>query len=220
MAFRLHLPLLAFCASIALSGGAFAQVAMVEEVHGKGVPVEELDYLAEGKVIALPAHTTVTIGYFRSCQREVITGGTVTVGVEASRVDGGTVRRERVECDGGRMLLTAEQASKSGVVAMRGGPPRRSDPQFVVFSTSPVIEMKRAGALLIRRIDKQEADVELTVADKQLMKGRFLDLATVKTSLKPGGVYSITSDEDAIIVKVDPESKSGKTPLISRLVKL
>jgi hypothetical protein len=212
----------ALFALAALSGGsAWAQtpVAMVEDIRGTGLAVEELDYLSEGQTIAVPANASITIGYFRSCQRETIAGGTVTIGAELSQVAGGVVKRERVECDGGRMLLSAEQASKSGVIAMRGAGARR-DPQFVLFSTSPVIEMPRPGGLFIRRLDENEPDIELNVVEKQLVRGRFFDLATVKARLQPGGIYRIMTDDGAVTVKVDPESKSDKTSLIARLVKL
>src|SRR5689334_8116787 len=81
-------------------------VALIEDVKGPASDVEALDYVLAGKVIRLPAGTVLTIGYFHSCTHEVVNGGTVTIGTESSRVEGGKVERSRVECDGGRMKLT------------------------------------------------------------------------------------------------------------------
>ncbi len=55
----------------------------------------------------------MTLGYLRSCLRETITGGKVTVGLEQSKVAGAKLVRERIECDGTKLLLTPEQASAS-----------------------------------------------------------------------------------------------------------
>src|SRR3954451_3846940 len=82
---------------------ADAPVALVENAAGKpGVKAMEL--LSEGRILILQQGATVTLGYFGSCQRETITGGTVVVGPTESAVFGGSVRREKVACDGGRML--------------------------------------------------------------------------------------------------------------------
>ena len=61
----------------------------------------------------------LVIGYLESCLREVINGGTVTIGQEQSKVVGGSIEREIVECDGGNIRLTKEQAGKSGAQVFR-----------------------------------------------------------------------------------------------------
>jgi hypothetical protein len=50
----------------------------------------------------------------RSCVRETITGGTVTVGTDRSEVQSGNVTRASAQCDAGKVLLTGEQGQIAG----------------------------------------------------------------------------------------------------------
>lgn len=50
-----------------------------------------MDYVEPGQVIRLGAADGLVLGYLKSCWRETITGGTVTVGTEQSQVAGGEV---------------------------------------------------------------------------------------------------------------------------------
>jgi hypothetical protein len=81
-----------------------------------------MDYVEEGQIIALPAGESLVLGYLFSCWVETIRGGRVVVGREQSRVVGGEVRRERVNCDRSGLRLTPEEAARSGVVIFRGPP--------------------------------------------------------------------------------------------------
>jgi hypothetical protein len=83
-------------------------VALVEDVSGNAAGVEFMDYLAAGQEIRLAPKDRLVIDYLRSCWRETITGGTVTIGAEQSNVASGTVGREKIECDGGKLRLTAD----------------------------------------------------------------------------------------------------------------
>src|SRR5438105_11441203 len=67
-------------------GSAPLQVALVEEVSGHPVGAQFMDYVEPGKVIRLGPRDKVVLGYLRSCIRETITGGIVTVGTEQSDV--------------------------------------------------------------------------------------------------------------------------------------
>jgi hypothetical protein len=110
---------------------ARAQVALVEDVNSKSAGVQSMDYVATGKQIRLGKQDTLVLSYLKSCWRETIAGGTVTVGAEQSDVQGGTVQRQKVDCDGDRLILTAQQASQS---AGHGG------------AWSPPIKASRTGA--------------------------------------------------------------------------
>src|SRR6187399_1670799 len=79
---------------LAAPAWADAPVAVVEDVSGKPAGIEFMDYVAAGDAIVR--------GYLKSCWRETIRGGTVTVGAEQSDVTGGTVDRVKVGCDGGK----------------------------------------------------------------------------------------------------------------------
>ena len=97
------------CTSLALVGGtaiapalaqtAQAPVAVVEEVNGKVVGVEFMDYVRPGKVIKLGPNGSIVLGYMKSCWRETVTGGTVVIGAEESLVHLGEVRRVKFDCD-------------------------------------------------------------------------------------------------------------------------
>jgi hypothetical protein len=73
--------------------GANAQVALVEDVNSKSAGVQSMDYVAAGKQIRLGNQDTLVLSYLKSCWRETIAGGTVTVGAEQSDVAGGHVER-------------------------------------------------------------------------------------------------------------------------------
>ena len=63
---------------------------------------------------------TIVLEYMQSCWRETITGGQVTIGTELSDVSAGQVERHKVDCDGGRLMLTSTLAGQSaGLVVAR-----------------------------------------------------------------------------------------------------
>src|SRR5665647_3958530 len=97
---------------LAASAAAQAPVAIVEDTQGKVEGVELMDYVAPGKVIKLGPKATVVLGYFKSCWRETIAGGTVVVGTEESLVHLGDVQRVKVECDGGTVQFSDREASQ------------------------------------------------------------------------------------------------------------
>ena len=208
---------LALAASASLLAGAAlaaAPVAVVEDSTGKA-PVAFMDNLEEGQSFSIPADATVTISYYASCVRETIAGGKVTVGKAESKVEaGGKVKRDKVDCDGGKMLLSSDQAAKSGVFAIRGAP----TPQFVVFSATPVIELTQPGELTIERVDRGGAGIK--VEAKDLLKGRYYDLAKAQKALEPGGTYRAASGESTVVFKVDANAKPGAGALVGRLVRL
>ena len=118
--------LMIIAAFAAFLGGQTARagspVAIVEEVSGTVSGVELLEYVDSGRSIKLGAKGTVVLGYLKSCVRETISGGSVTVGKKQSTVQGGKVTRERVECGGGKLQLTPEQANNTAVMVFRKAP--------------------------------------------------------------------------------------------------
>jgi hypothetical protein len=196
-------------------------VALVEDVDGKA-PVRFMDYLAEGQKFDLPPGAKVVIGYFGSCARETIAGGKVVIGAAQSLVEGGKVAREKVECDGGKMLLTSAQAGASGVMAFRGFAPGQPlpKPNLTIYGASPVFEMPQPGTLYIQRLDKTSGEMELDLGPKDLLGGRFYDFARVGKQLEPGGLYRIATEDGNVVVKVHPEAKPGKSALVGRFIRL
>ena len=99
-------PAAAFAVAFLAAGGINAAnaadpVAIVEEVTAAKPTVQFMDYVSSGTVIRLRASDSLVLGYIRSCWRETIRGGVVKVGLLQSTVTGGSVTRQKVECDGG-----------------------------------------------------------------------------------------------------------------------
>jgi hypothetical protein len=202
---------------------AQAPVAIVEDVDSSSARLEFMDYVAAGKVIRLGASDRLVLGYLSSCWRENIIGGTVTVGAEQSTVTNGKIDRVKVQCDGGRMQLTSEQASKSGAMSFRKMP--KKDPQLpqaavTIYGLSPTIELRGGGHLVIERLDLRGEKIELEVPATALTHAAFYDLSKAGKVLAPGGLYLASVREHQIVFKVDPRAKPGQAPVIGRLLRL
>lgn len=215
----LWLPLLASTAQ------AQTPVALVEEITGTPPGVEFMDYVSPGKVITLGPRDAIVLGYIRSCWRETIRGGTVTVGQEQSDISGGNVERVKVRCDGGRMELAAEQARQGATSVMRdpNARPRRAPlpkPQFVLHGRSPVVEVKGGGTIAIERLDAAGETFTLELPREKLRRDAFADLADFGISLSPGGLYVARAGERHVVFQVDGEAPAGKPPLAGRLLRL
>ena len=191
--------------------------AIVEDIDAPGAKLRFMDYVEPGRVISLGASGTVTLGYLHSCLHETITGGHVTVGRQQSRIEGGKVRRERVECDGGDLKLTAEQAGKSGVLVFRrppGSPAAASQrPAFTIYNASPVIKLTGgAGTVSIKRLDRPGKEIKVTVS------AGFADLSALDQALIPGGIYRARNGDRTVVFKVDASARPGPGPIIGRLI--
>jgi len=214
-----------YLAALTSTAHAQAPVALVEEVTGTLPGVEFMDYVAPGKVIALGPRDAIVLGYIRSCWRETIRGGTVTVGQDQSDVSGGTVERVKVRCDGGRMELAAEQSRQGATSVMRDGAagrPRRAalpKPQFILHGRSPVIELKGGGTVSIERLDAAGETFTHELPRAKLRRDAFADLADFGVSLSPGGLYVARVGEQQIVFQVDGEAATGKAPLAGRLLR-
>ena len=132
--------LLQGAAAVILSASAQSPAAVVEELAGAVPGVQFMDYVEPGQVIRLGAHDRIVLGYLKSCWRETISGGTVTVGNEQSEVAGGEVARVKVACEGGKMMLSAELAGKSGAMVFRQVPKPQAvalaHPEFTLFASA------------------------------------------------------------------------------------
>ncbi|MCM0019557.1 MAG: hypothetical protein NBV67_06155 [Tagaea sp.] len=212
-------------AAMLIAVPAFAQqAALVEDAKGRNLDVDFMDYVDVGRVIKLGPNDELVLGYLRSCWRETIKGGTVTVGAERSDVAGGSVRREKVECDGGRMRLTQAQSGQAGVMVFRA-PPRPAgapaQPQATLYGLSPVLDVRGGGTVTIERVDQAGEKLTIQVAAQQLQRGAFHDLAKSGQALVAGGVYKASAGPGReMVFKIDPEAKPGQAPIVSRLLRL
>jgi hypothetical protein len=191
---------------------------MVEEVAGTSAGVNMMDYLATGTILHLGPSDNLVVDYFRSCVRETIKGGTVTIGIDRSTVSGGQLRSQTVDCDGGQLHLSATESGQAGVVAFRG---LHAVPSRTLFGQSPVFELAGgAGKLVVDRMDKQAPRLEIDVQANELVHGTFYDFATHDRRLAPGGIYRASIRGRSVTFKISPSARAGATALAGRLIQL
>jgi hypothetical protein len=198
-------------------------IALVESISGAPRGVEPMDYLSAGRVISLSAHDGLVIDYLRSCLRETISGGNVTIGTDRSTVNGGHVERERVRCDGGSLNLSPEQAGQSAGMVFRVPPKSHPLPPGTVierrlYGASPIMDLGGANHVVIERLDRTEAPLDLVIPADRLVRGRFYDLASVGRALSAGGVYRAVAGDHSVVFQIDRTAKPGRTPIAGRLL--
>ena len=94
-----RLAVLAFVAALAVApAAAEPAAALIESLTSNFQRVELMDYAYAGQVIRLSPGQTMVLSYGASCVREIITGGTVTIGTEQSEVRSGEIRRTKGQC--------------------------------------------------------------------------------------------------------------------------
>ena len=205
------------------AAAAQAPVAVVEDVQGKVAGVEFMDYVAPGRVIKLGPKDALVLSYMKSCWRETITGGTVTVGQEQSAVSQGKVERFKVACDSTRMQLSAREATQSAATVFRSlrrdqPPPRGA--LLTLYGQSPVVEVNDSrGRLVIERIDESGERVEIAVDGAALVRGKFFDLAKTGITLKPGASYAATLGALKAEFTIAWDAQPGSTPVVGRLLR-
>ncbi|HUI96289.1 MAG TPA: hypothetical protein VLX44_11090 [Xanthobacteraceae bacterium] len=223
-------------AAIALAAAVVAPVfpaaaqtlaAVVEEVHGSAAGVGFMDYVETGRVIRLGPKDSVVLGYLKSCTRETITGGTITVGVQHSDVKAGTVERAIIPCDAERMLLTSEPrheaaglAFRSAVISDGGQPSGRAlpEPEFTLYGASPVIQGTGGERIVIERLDASDKRHVVRLTTGRL--GDVFDFAGSGAALAPGGLYRAVANRHTLVFRIDSSAQPGRTPVCGRLIRL
>src|SRR5580700_9342309 len=194
--------------------------ALVEDVQGATAGVEFMDYVGNGQVIKLEPGAILVLSYLKSCEHETITGGTVIVGAERSDVQDGQIVRAKVPCDGGKMRLSSQQASKSAASAMRL---QSADIEPMLYARTPVVQFPKVLAgqdrtLLIERIDRRGERHEFKIDDTIAAAG-FYDLAKINLSLTRGAIYDTSIGGHKMTFQIDAKAKSGPAPIVSRLLR-
>jgi hypothetical protein len=194
--------------------------ALVEGVKSTTADVQFMDYVGAGQVIKLGPSGALVLSYLKSCEHEVISGGTVIVGTEQSEVDGGQVTRTKVACDGGKVELTSQEATETAAAAFRL---QNAPHETVLYARAPVVEIPRlhpgdSRELVFERIDPPGEHFAIKIS-KGLDDGGFYDLAKTNRNLTPGATYRASIGENKIIFKVDASAKSGAGPIVSRLLR-
>jgi hypothetical protein len=211
----------AFLSTALVAGLACAAdpVAIVEAATGT-TGVAPMDYLPAGKVIHLGAAGQLVLDYLGSCERETIAGGKVTVGTEQSKVVGGAVSREKVQCDGGQYKLGADQSNEGGVVVFRAvpGKPVQGQRTLTIYGLCPIIELDRPAHLVIERVDEKGWRLELDVAPAALVHGKFYDFALTGETLVPAGTYRATADGRTKLFAIAADAQACAPSVAGRLV--
>ncbi len=209
---------------LALASPAAAEppVAVVEEVSGKVTGAEFMDYVAPKAVIKIGAGGSIVLSYMQSCRRETISGiGTVIVGTEESVVHLAEVKAEKTACDSNQSHAINRATSEVAATVMRSVVPINTlpKPQLTLYGTSPLVQAKGRGTLVMERLDVTGERQQIDLDGKQL-KGRFFDFASANRALAPGGVYAATFGASKIVFRVDPWAHPGATPIVGRLLRM
>jgi hypothetical protein len=203
--------------TVGIAVAAPLQVAVVEEISGDSADVQIMDYLEIGRTIKLDPDDTIVLSYMSSCMQETITGGTVTVGTRQSEVRAGKVRRIKVQCDAGKMLVGNEKVGMFAGSISRGEV-RPADAPPRLYGASPLVELKAPGVLIIERTDKPGERHLVEVASNELVRGRFYDFARGGKALAAGGNYRAVFGAQTIVFEIDPHAQPGYMPIMSRLL--
>jgi hypothetical protein len=205
--------------AFALPAAAQGPVAVVEDVTGQSAGVGFMDYVHAGKVIRLGARDSIVLNYMKSCVREKISGGTITVGDERSDVRSGTVQRSTVACDAAKLTLTSHRADQAAGLVMRGPALEpRLEPQITLYGSSPVVAVEGGRSTVV--IERLDTEGERHVAQIGRTSPAYVDFATSGTSLAPGGIYRLIVGAREFVFKVDAAAKPGHTPVIGRMLRV
>jgi len=212
---------------LALAGPAVAQspVAVIEDVQGKVTGAEFMDYVTPKTVIKVAAGGSVVISYMKSCQREKISGlGTVIIGSDESFVQFADVKREKTDCDSAQSHATTKATSEAAATVLRSladdkNAAGKIKPQLTIYGTSPVVEAKGKGMLVMERLDIKGEKQQIELNGSQT-KGKFYDFVGANRALAPGGTYAATFGTSKIVFRIDPQAKPGATPIVGRLIRL
>jgi hypothetical protein len=197
-----------------------APTALVEDVKTATAGIEFMDYVGNGQVIKLGPRDVLVLSYLRSCEHETITGGTVLVGMKRSEVRDGQIVRTKVPCDGGKIQLSSEQASKSAASAFRL---QNADIHPTLYARTPMLRLPKVLAsedrtLLIERIDRPGERHRFKIDDTIAAAG-FYDLAKINVSLTRGAAYDASIGDHKVTFRIDAKAKSGPAPIVSRLLR-
>jgi hypothetical protein len=222
---RTRIAVLALAAGMSPALAGPIPVALVEEVSGAPAGVEFMDYVETGKTIQLGARGSIVLGYMNSCVRETISGGTVTVGIDQSDVQGGRVARTKVPCDPGNLALSSDRPGQFAGRVFRNVAAGTSavEAQLTLYGRSPLLQLKGPCTLLVERLDGASERYLVDVATDQLLHGNFYDFAKWGRHLAAGGLYRISldgQDGQDVVFKIDAHAKPGNTPMVGRLLRL
>ena len=192
-------------------------------MKGATADVEFMDYVGNRQVIKLEPGDVLVLSYLKSCEHETITGGTVVVGTERSEVQDGKIVRTKVPCDGGKIRLSSQQASKSAATAFRV---QSAEIEPTLYARTPMVQLPKTLAsapagdrtLLIERTDRPGERHEIKI-DEAVPGGGFYDLAKINLRLARGAIYDASVGGHKMTFAIDAKAKAGPAPVVSRLLR-
>jgi hypothetical protein len=197
-----------------------AAVAVVEAVeNAPNAGVQFLDYVYKDQSIRL-GQGSLELSYFDSCLKEFVRGGTVTIGEGSSQVSGGTVRTEKVPCQGQQMFVT-EETSEAGATVTRIAEQDSGEwAEWTVKSMTPTFKWRSAGSDVVGIYDMDSEPPRLVWSGNG--ENGTLNYPSDAPPLEIGFPYEVRVNlSDGATIKalfsVDPELDIPDTAL-SRLV--
>lgn len=207
-------------ATCSLAAQAAQPSAIVNEVSDPKVGVQPMDLLPAGTRLTLSKGASLSLGYLKSCREEIITGGTVIIGTEASKVQGGTVTPSQTDCDGGSLVLNTAESGQSGVVAFRrpAKPTTTALPQSqrTLHGTSPVLVAPPGSSFTLTRLDGTGTPIVVAIPSAKSKLGT-IDMAKAGTSLPPGSLYRIDGPGHSLVIQIASDARDGAAP-VGRLI--
>ena len=200
---------------------AQAPAAVVEDVRGKVIGAEFMDYVIPGRLIRLGPGATIVLGYMKSCRRELISGtGTVVVGEEESTIHDAEIKASKVRCESGYPRTVDQEVAEGAATSFRSIEVTPASPQLMLYGRSPFLETSGHGKLVVERLDAKGERYEIDLAATPLVRGKFYDFAKSGISLNPGGTYTASLGSHQTVFAIDRRAEPGATPIIGRLVRL
>ena len=193
---------------------AEAGLILVESLSAPAGDLRAMDYVAPGTTIDLGTSTVVVLDHLATCTRETVTGGVLNVQSPNSQVDGGSIARSQLDCDGRQLQLDATRAQGGGQVY------RAIDQRpLVLYGTAPLILATRGGTIRIERDDQPAPPIEIQVPESSKGRSVTVDLALSHQELAPGGSYRVIAGGRQQAFVVDRAAKRGAdVPLLARLL--
>ena len=194
--------------------------AIVEDASGSTPGVEFMDYVPQGKVIKLGSAGKLVLGYLKSCWRETISGGTVTIGAEQSDVQGGTAERAKVACEAAQDAAhrRTRQQERRRRLPPRPGPERQA--ASAIHALRP-LSAGRGEEGHDHRDRARRPAVGRALRDRRRhVRGAFYDFAQDNKALQPSGIYSATVGQVQVLFQIDAQAAPGKAPMAGRLLRL
>jgi hypothetical protein len=187
---------------------------LVEDVKkAPGAGIEQLDYVFPGQKIQLGKDGELVVSYFSSCKLDTVKGGTVTIGITESSVQGGALKSESRPCDKKKFAATT-QTAEAGAAAKRALENDALD-EVTLKSPRPIFRWDEPGATNIRVFDVSTPTPKLVWSGSA--SGKLLEYPITAPKLQPLIPYVAEiargSAKKQVNFSIDPELRLADTAM-------